>query len=407
MKRKISLALCVILAVLLTACGSRGKDNEAGKEAESAAPAAEDAETGEEIQASEEADGTEIPSPGTGGETGAAAGADGLIALGSEDREPKVGMSSGIGGIKDHSYNQSAWEGLKDLNRDTGLYVCCLESPSKEDFAPNLEQLAGHGCSLCWGVGYEYSEAILEAAEKHPDLNYGIVDHVYEEIPENVTCVSFRSEEAAFLAGYVAAAVSESGKVGFVGGVSGEIIDQFRYGFQAGVDYADSLLNRDTELTSAYTESFTDSDKGRDIAAELYEDGCDVIFHAAGGAGTGVIRAAVEANHYVIGVDCDQSFLAPNHVLTSAVKRVDVAMENVSVQYQMGDNIGGRRLDYGIAEHAVGLPEDHSLYSDEIYEAAMELENEIAGGRIEVPFDETSYIDFTEWMQETGRQTAG
>ena len=144
------------------------------------------------------------------------------------------------------------------------------------------------------------------------------------------------------MVGYIAAAVSKSEKVGFVGGISSDVISQFQYGFEGGVAYANKVLGKNVTVSSQYAESFSDAAKGKSIANKMFTDGCDVIYHAAGATGTGVIEAAKEAGRFAIGVDRDQAYLAPKNVLTSSLKNVAVAVDIVSRQYILGRKIGGK-----------------------------------------------------------------
>ena len=148
-----------------------------------------------------------------------------------------------------------------------------------------------------------------------------------------------------------------------------------------------------------YAKSFSDSAKGKAIAGKMFTDGCDVVYHAAGGTGTGVIEAAKEAGKWAIGVDRDQAYLAPDNVLTSALKNVNVAVEEVSKEYMAGQKIGGQTLEFGLTEGAVGIPEEHKNYSDEIYNAALKIADDIKAGTIKVPATEADYNTYVESLK--------
>lgn len=306
----------------------------------------------------------------------------------------KIAMITDTGGINDQSFNQSAWEGLQQLAEDTGAETNYIESKQAADFESNFETLIDDGNTFCWGIGFACSDAVLEAANSYPDINFAIVDNSYADTPDNVTGVVFRSEESSFVVGYIAAAVSETQKVGFVGGTTSSVIEQFQYGYEAGVAYANKELGKDVTVSTQYAESFSDAAKGKSIANKMYTDGCDVVYHAAGGTGTGVIEAAKESGNWAIGVDRDQAYLAPDNVLTSSLKNVNVAVEDVSKRYIAGQEIGGRTMSYGMTEGAVGIPEDHPNFSDEIYDQAMEVEDLIRSGDIVAPGTEDDYNAF-------------
>ena len=209
-----------------------------------------------------------------------------------------IAMITDTGGINDQSFNQSAWEGLTELKNEKGVEVNYIESKQASDFVTNLERLGDSGANLLWGVGYACADAVLEAADSNPDIQYAIIDNAYDDTPDNVTGVMFRAQEPSFMVGYVAGRMTETNKVGFVGGISSGLIDQFQYGYEAGVKYAAKELGKDIDISVQYAESFSDAAKGKAIATKMYSDGCDVIYHAAGGSGTGVIEAAKEADKW-------------------------------------------------------------------------------------------------------------
>ena len=187
------------------------------------------------------------------------------------------------------------------------------------------------------------------------------------------------------MVGYVAGRMTETGKVGFVGGISSGLIDQFQYGYEAGVKYAAKELGRDIDISVQYAESFSDAAKGKAIATKMYSDGCDVIYHAAGGSGTGVIEAAKEADKWVIGVDRDQAYLAPENVLTSALKLVGKAVKEVSIEAMEGKTIGGQTLTFGLKEDCVGIPEEHGNMADGVYEDTLKVAESIKNGELVPP----------------------
>ena len=327
-------------------------------------------------------------SSGTGGASGSGSSMD----LDVEDVDGtgwKIAMITDTGGINDQSFNQSAWEGLQELSEGTGAEVNYIESKQSGDFNTNFETLVDNGNTLCWGIGFACADAVLEAAEANPEGNFACVDNAFSDSPLNVTGVVFRAQESSFMVGYIAAAVSETEKVGFVGGIRSEVIEQFQYGYEAGVAYANRVLEKNVSVNAQYAESFSDPAKGKSIANKMFTDGCDIVYHAAGGTGTGVIEAAKEAAKFAIGVDRDQAYLAPDNVLTSSLKNVDVAVDLVSRRHIAGQEIGGQTMGFGLTDDAVGIPEHHENYSDEIYEAAIEIGEQIKRGVIIPPATET------------------
>jgi basic membrane protein A and related proteins len=307
----------------------------------------------------------------------------------------KVGMVTDTGGVNDQSFNQSAWEGLQQFSKDTGASVKYSESKQETDYATNLDKAADDGNNLIWGIGFAMADALTNAAKSNPDISYAIIDNSYgDKTPSNVTGVVFRAQEPSFLVGYIAAKTTKTGKVGFVGGMTSSVIDQFEYGYKAGVAYGAKELGKTITVDAQYAESFTDSAKGKAIAQKMYSNGCDIVFHAAGGVGVGVIEAAKEANKFAIGVDRDQAYLAPSNVLTSAMKLVNQAIALVSKDAMDGKEIGGKTYDYGLTENAVGIPTEHKLMGDATYTAAMALVDKIKDKTITPPANKDEFAKY-------------
>lgn len=307
-----------------------------------------------------------------------------------------VGMVSDTGGINDQSFNQSAWEGLKQLESEIGAKVGYVESVQEADYASNLDKMLDQDNDIIWGIGFSLANALNAAAEMNPDQLYGIVDHTYgDETLDNEICLMFRSQEAAFLVGYAAGMTTETGKVGFVGGISSDIIDQFEYGYRAGVAYAASEKGTNVDVSVQYIESFADAAKGKAIATKMFSDGCDVVFHSAGNAGTGVIEAAKDAGKFAIGADRDQYSLAPDNILTSALKKVDQAIETATKQVKDNQLSGGTVLEYGLKEKSVGIPTENPNMDPAVYEATIKVQQKILDGTIDVPYNAETFATFT------------
>ena len=311
-------------------------------------------------------------------------------------KEYKVAMVTDTGGVNDQSFNQSSWEGLQSFEKNnTGVKASYLESKQESDYATNLDKAVDAGNKLVWGIGFAMSDAITKAAKSNPDVSYAIVDNSYgDDTPANVTGVMFRAQEPSFMVGYIAGKTTKTNKVGFVGGIKSGIIDQFQYGYQAGVQYAAKELGKDITVDVQYAESFSDASKGKAIANKMFSSGCDIVFHAAGGVGVGVIEAAKEANKFAIGVDRDQSYLAPDNVLTSALKLASVAVENVSKEAMNGTKIGGKTYTYGLKENAVGIPTENKNMDPAVYKAAIAVQDKIKDGSIVPPYNEETFKAF-------------
>lgn len=317
----------------------------------------------------------------------------------SSKKEIKIGMVTDTGGVNDQSFNQSAWEGLQKANKDLGIKVSYKESKQDADYPTNLETLLDSENDLIWGIGYKMGDIIAKAAKENPEQKYAIVDFSYEDkdgkniTPKNVIGVMFKQEEPSFLVGYIAAKTSKTNKIGFVGGIEGNIIHAFDYGYQAGAKYA----NKDVSVLRQYAESFTDSAKGKSIANSMYQQGADVVFHAAGGVGEGIIEAAKEKGKWAIGVDRDQNYLAPENVLTSAVKRVDMGVFHIAEDLTKGDFKGGQTITYGLKDGAVDIaPTSDKNVSKEILDEVAKIKQDIIDGKIVVPYDEKTYNEFVK-----------
>jgi basic membrane protein A len=314
-----------------------------------------------------------------------------LLAPGVASAELSIAMITDVGGVNDQSFNQSAWEGLQRAEKELGVKAAYIESKQDADYGPNLETLLDAGTDLIWGIGFKMADAVLDAAKRNPDQKYAIIDFAWDETPKNLVGVVFKAEQASFLVGYIAGKMTKTGKVGFVGGMSFPVIWGFEYGYRAGVMQA----NKDVEVLVQYAESFSDAAKGKSIANSMYQQGADIVFHAAGGVGDGVIEAAKEQGKWAIGVDRDQNYLAPDNVLTSAMKRVDNAIFNVAKDLVEGKWQGGSTISYGLAEGGVDIAPTTSKHVDAALLAEVEaLKARIIAGEIVVPFSKETFATF-------------
>ena len=201
-----------------------------------------------------------------------------------EDDRFSTSMVTDGGGINDQSFQESSWKGMQEFAKETGAKVGYVECPQTPDFLINIDKLADENTNLIWGIGYKLADTIELAAKTNPEINYAIADFSFgDKTPDNVTCAVFRSEESSFVVGYIAAMTTKTDCVGFIGGIKGLVIDQFEYGYLAGVKYGSKKLGKNINVKVQYAESFTDSAKGKAIAMKMYDE-CDIIFHAAGGA---------------------------------------------------------------------------------------------------------------------------
>lgn len=307
-----------------------------------------------------------------------------------------VAMVTDVGGIDDKSFNQSAWEGIKKFGEDNGLEegdggYAYLQSNSDADYNTNLNSLLRRDFSLVFGVGFMMGDAVLEIAEQQPDAKLAIIDSVAEA--PNVASILFKEHEGSFLAGVVAGSMTKTGKVGFIGGMESEVIKRFEVGFVAGVE----AVNPDVDVEIYYSGAFDKAELGKTAANGMYSSGVDIIFHAAGATGNGVFTEAKErkeadpnANVWVIGVDSDQYAEGQvdedtNITLTSMLKRVDVAVQDIAKQAMEGNFPGGETVVYGLADNGVDIADSRGAIPQEVLDLVEEYKTKIVNGEITVP----------------------
>ncbi len=292
----------------------------------------------------------------------------------------KVALVTDVGGVNDGSFNQSAWEGLQKAGKEFSVEVNYLESSTDADYTPNIESLMDEKYDLIICVGYMLAEATKTAATANPDQKFAIIDDsTCADLP-NVTCLMFRQEQASYLVGYVAGLTTKKNNVGFVLGMANETMNQFGYGYLAGVLDA----NPKCKIQQFNANSFADSALGKSSANTAITNGADIVFHAAGATGLGVIEACKEAGVYAIGVDSDQSKLAPKTVITSALKRVDNAVYDTTESLIKGTLKGGIKT-YDISIAGVDIAPTQDLLSADVITAIKGVKEKIISGEIVVP----------------------
>ncbi|MGM0710947.1 BMP family lipoprotein [Brevibacillus parabrevis] len=301
----------------------------------------------------------------------------------------KIGMVTDVGGVNDNSFNQSAWEGLQKFQADMNLpkdSVNYLQSTSDAEYVPNLTQFVKDKWDLTWGIGFLMGDHLKKVADENKDAKLAIIDA--EVDAPNVESVLFKEHEGSFLAGVVAAKMSKTKTVGFVGGVEIPVIKRFEVGFEAGVKAADPSV----KVIKVYTGAFDKPDLGKSTASQMYGQGADIIFHASGGTGDGVFneakdRKAKGENVWVIGVDKDQSLTFGDEItLTSMVKRVDEAVYRVSKDLSEGKFEGGKIKWLGLAEDGVGLASTSTKnVPEDVLKLVDEYKQKIVKGEIQVP----------------------
>ena len=264
-----------------------------------------------------------------------------------------VGMVFDVGGRGDKSFNDAAYQGL-ELSRDSlGVEILYIE-PSGEgaDREAALRQLAADpNVGLIFGVGLLFSEDIAAIAEEFPDKKFACIDYLSqpdEQIPANLSGIVFQDKEGSFLAGAIAGLETETGLIGFIGGMESSIIRRFQEGFAEGA----KMVNPDVTVISGYIgmtgSAFTNPAKGKELALGQYAKGADIIYQAAGASGLGVVEAARDTDNLVIGTDRNQEDLAPGYVLTSVTKAIDRAVFSTAEQFLKEEYSGGKVNVFGL-----------------------------------------------------------
>ncbi len=255
-----------------------------------------------------------------------------------------------FGGKFDRSFNQSASEGAEKFKRDTGIAFREFEITNAAQREQIMAQSAKRGANIIVAVGFTQASAVEKVAKQFPNVKFTIIDAVVD-LP-NVQSINFREQESSFLCGMAAALASKTGKIGFVGGMDIPLIRKFALGYVEGAHYVNPGIEVFQNMTGTTPAAWGDPTKGAELAKSQFGRGADVVFHAAGATGIGVMQAAADAGKLSIGCDSNQDYLHPGSVLTSAVKRVDVAVYKAFEDAKNGTWQPGQ-LVLGLAENGV------------------------------------------------------
>ena len=298
----------------------------------------------------------------------------------------KIGMVTDVGGVNDGSFNQSAWEGLQRAGEAFGCEVKYIESKGDADYVPNIESFLDEDYDLIVCVGYMMADAVRDAAELYLDQKFAIIDDASNADLDNVTCMMFEQEQASYLVGLAAGYTTESNIVGFVTGAANETMNSFGYGYCAGVLDA----NPDATILQYNANNFGDASGGKTAVNTMVTKGADVVFHAAGGTGIGVIDGCKENKIWAIGVDSDQSPLAPETILTSALKRVDNACYDATKKTILGTLEGGVET-YDLAAGGVDIAPTTDNLSKDVLEKIEDAKKDIIAGDLVVPKNQEEF----------------
>jgi len=306
-----------------------------------------------------------------------------------------VGVVFDVGGRGDKSFNDGAYLGAERAVRELGADVRFVEPGEGSDREAGLRLLAAQGMDLVIGVGFIFSDDLTQLAKEYPNVHFAGVDYALGtdaqgnviDPPPNLAALKFREEQGSFLVGAIAALVSKTHRVGFVGGMDIPLIHKFEAGYKAGVKQVCPQCRVTAQYAGVTPEAFRNPGRGKELALSQYNQGVDVIFHASGSTGLGVFEAARSTGKLAIGVDADQYAEAPGYVLTSMVKGVDEAVFD-AVRWVRDRQFRGGVYWFGLKENGVRYVYDEhnrALIPEPVRARVEQLKADIVAGRIQVP----------------------
>jgi basic membrane protein A len=305
------------------------------------------------------------------------------------DKEETVSLKPAVvfdmGGKFDKSFNEGVWNGVKKFTEETGIEVMEFEVTNETQREQAMRRMVDKGATIVLGVGFAQADAISKVAADNPDVQFSIIDVGWLDAP-NLRQYVFKEHEGSFLVGVAAAKASQTGKVGFVGGQDIGLISRFACGYVGGVKSILPNAEVYENMTGSTPAAWNDPARGAELTRSQIDRGADVVYHAAGGTGVGVIQAAADAGKLAIGVDSNQNGLAPGSVLTSMLKRVDVAAYETFMDAKNNAFTSGVQV-LGIAEDGVDWALDDnnkSLITADIKSAIEKAKDGILSGDIVV-----------------------
>ena len=284
-----------------------------------------------------------------------------------------------MGGKFDKSFNESAYRGIEKWKKDTGKPYLEFEIANETQREQALRRMAERGATPIIGIGFGQAAAMDKIAREFPKLQFAIIDSVVQQ--PNVQSILFREQEGSFLVGMLATLSSKTGKVGFVGGMDIPLIRKFQCGYEQGAKYANPKTEVFANMTGTTGAAWADPARGGELARAQFGKGADVVFAAAGGTGIGVYQAAKDAGKLAIGVDSNQDHLQPGTMLTSMLKRVDVAIYQAVTAWKPGVTV------LGLKEGGVDYAQDDDnakLISADMKRRVDAAKNDIVAGKIKV-----------------------
>ncbi len=290
-----------------------------------------------------------------------------------------------MGGKFDKSFNEGVWNGVEKFTKETGIEVLEFEVTNETQREQAMRRMAQKGATVILGVGFAQADAIAKVSAEYPEKQFSIIDVSWLDAP-NLRQYAFKEHEGSYIVGIVAALASKTQKVGFVGGMDIPLIRKFACGYVGGVKSVNSSAIVFENMTGTTPSAWNDPAKGAELTRSQIDRGADVVYHAAGGTGSGVIQAAADAGKLAIGVDSNQNGMAPGSVLTSMLKRVDVAAYETFKDALDGKFTSGVRV-LGLAEGGVDWALDDnnsSLITDKMKKAVSKARENIVSGSVKV-----------------------
>ena len=300
------------------------------------------------------------------------------------DQKVKVGIVFDIGGKDDRSFNAAAYQGVLRAKKELPITLRDVEPGDPTSIEPALRAFAQYGYSMTVGVGFAQGPILKQVAADYPMLHFVIIDSV-ADLP-NVASLLFKEHEGSFLVGMIAAAKSRTGVLGFVGGMDIPLIHKFAVGYEEGARYVNPKIRILKNYVGITDAAWNNPGKGRELANAQYEQGADVIFQAAGNSGLGVFDAAEAYDKFAIGVDANQNWIKPGHVLTSMVKRIENAVFSVIEEEVAGKFRGGVHI-YGLENDGIGYAIDEhnrALIPEDVVAKVEKAKRDIIDGKIKV-----------------------
>jgi basic membrane protein A len=289
-----------------------------------------------------------------------------------------------MGGKFDKSFNEAAYNGAERFKKDTGIAYREFEVTAEAQREQALRNMARRGSTIIVGIGFSQASGMEKVAKEFPNLKFAIVDAVVD-LP-NVSSIVFKEHEGSFLVGMAAAMASKTGKVGFVGGMDIPLIRRFALGYEEGAKYVNPKIEVFQNMTGTTPAAWNDPTRGGELARSQFDRGADVVFAAAGATGLGVLQAAKDKGRLAIGVDSNQDHIHPGTILTSMIKRVDLAVYETFKRVREGLWQPGVR-SLGVAENGVGYSVDQYnrlLMTADMERRLQQARADIIAGKIKV-----------------------